>query len=309
MDNEEFVRIDRLIPEIPPANKKLRLIIDSDVGNEIDDFYAIGLALASPDRFNLLGICGAHYTNARFGSGPGSIAHSVKLTHDLLKAAGMDDKYPVLHGSPPIQYFGFPIESEASKFIITEAKKVTPEDPLWVVVLGASSTTASALLSDPSIADNMRVVFHVRSDWTWPQRSVQYNVFGDIHAARSILESRVPLVWFDTGTQIKCPYEITKKHLAPLNSLGRYLHDYRDNDPYFATPQKGFFDMGDIAFLIDPSICKMEITKAPRMDQYMYFDFQQNRGKMLRVFDIENDAVWNMLFSRLKKLGPDSDER
>ena len=300
--NEGYVKIDRLVPEIPPAGKKLRLIIDSDVGNEIDDFYAIALALASPDRFDLRGICGAHYTNARKGAGPGSIEHSVKLTHDLLAAAGMTGKYPVLHGSPPFQYYGFPVESEGSKFIIDEAKKASPDDPLWIVILGACSTTSSAILSEPSIADNIRVVYHTRSDWTWPQRSVQFNVMGDIHAARGILESLAPLVWFDTGTQIKCTYEITKKYLAPISPLGKFLHDYRDNDIWFSSPLKGYYDIGDIALLINPGICQMEITKAPRMDQFMYFDMKQGVGKMLRVFDIENEAVWNMLFSRLRKL-------
>jgi hypothetical protein len=171
-----------------------------------------------------------------------------------------------------------------------------------VVVLGASSTTASALLSDPSIKENMWVVFHTRSDWTWPECSVQFNVFGDIHATRSILDSNVPLIWFDTGTHIQYSYEYTKKYLAPISTLGKFLHNYRDISAWFASAQKGFFDMGDIAFLIDPNICRTEISRAPKMDQYMFFDFYKGMGKMLRVFDIDNDAVWNMLSSRLRKL-------
>ena len=302
MNNNQAVRIDRLIPEIPAPGKRMKLIIDTDVGNEIDDFYAIALALASPERFNILGICGAQYNNGRPGSGPDSIKYSVKLTHDLLAAADMQGKYPVLHGSPPTQYFGFPVESEGSGFIIEEAKKASPDDPVWVVVLGAASTTASAILTDPSITENIRVVFHTRCDHNWPQRSTQFNLSGDIHAARSILESRVPLVWFDTGTHIKCIYEMTKKYLAPISPLGKFLHDYRDKSPAYASPMKGFFDMGDIAFLIDPGICKTETTMAPCMDKYMYFDFTKSSGKMLRVFEIDNEAVWNMLFTRLKKL-------
>jgi hypothetical protein len=298
----EFVRIDRIIPEVPPQGRKLKLVIDSDVGNEVDDFYAISLALASPDRFDLKGISGAHYNNAHPGAGPGSVAHSVKLTHDLLRAAGMEGKFPVLQGSQPLQYYGYPIESEGAEFIIEEAKKASPGDPLWVVILGASSTTASALLSDPSIAENLRLVYHTRSEYTWPERSVQFNVFGDIHAARSILASRVPLVWFDTGTHIKCPFPMTEKYLAPISPLGKFLHGYRENDPWYKSPEKGFYDMGDIAFLIKPEICKYEISPAPRMDFNMRFDFSKANGKMLRVFDIDNDSVWNMLFSGLKKM-------
>jgi hypothetical protein len=34
----------------------------------------------------------------------------------------------------------------------------------------------------------------------------------------------------------------------------------------------------------------------------MRFDFSKANGKMLRVFDIDNDSVWNMLFSGLKQM-------
>jgi inosine-uridine nucleoside N-ribohydrolase len=302
MNEKGFIHIDRLLPEVPPADKRIKLIIDSDVGNEIDDFYAIALVLASPDRFDLKGICGANYNNSSPGAGPESIGKSVELTHDLLKAADMAGKYPVLPGSHPIQYYGYPIESEGARFIVEEAKKASPEDPVWIVILGASSTTASALLMDPSIVDNVRVVYHTRSEYTWPQRSVQFNVKGDIHAARSILAGRAPLIWFDTGTHITIPYNLTKKYLAPINALGEFLHKYRDRDPYFSSDEKGFFDMGDIVFLIDPSTCKHEVTYAPRMDEYMFFDFSRANGKMLRVFDVDNNRSWHMLFERIGKM-------
>ncbi|MDR3247713.1 MAG: nucleoside hydrolase [Treponema sp.] len=309
MSQKDFVHVDRLVPEIPPVDKRIKLIIDTDVGNEIDDFYAIALVLASPDRFDLKGICGANYNNNRPGGGPDSIRTSVELTHDLLKAAGLDGKFPVLQGSHPLQYYGFPSESEGARFIVGEAKKASPDDPLWVVILGASSTAASALLMDPTIVDNIRYVYHTRSEYTWPQRSVQFNVKGDIHAARSILASRVPLVWFDTGTHLTIPYDLTKKYLAPINALGKFLHDFRDRDPYFSTDDKGFFDMGDFVFLIDPSTCKWEVTYAPRMDEYMFFDFSRANGKMLRVFDIDNDRSWNLLFQRLRKMYENNDRQ
>ncbi|HEX3358762.1 MAG TPA: hypothetical protein VHS31_17430, partial [Tepidisphaeraceae bacterium] len=40
----------RAVPVIPPPEKKLRVIIDTDTGNEIDDIWAIALAIRSPQR-------------------------------------------------------------------------------------------------------------------------------------------------------------------------------------------------------------------------------------------------------------------
>ncbi len=299
--SDTWVRVDRLVPAVPPAGTRLRLVIDSDVGNEIDDFYAIASALASPDRFDLKGISAAHFNNSRPGAGPGSIEKSVELAHSILDAAGMLDAVKVVHGCPPMQYFGHPSPGDGADFMIEEARAASPDDPLWVVILGAATSSASAILMDPSIAENVRFVFHARSDFTWPTRSVQFNVKGDIHAARTLLASRVPLVWFDTGTHLTIPYALSREVLRPLGRLGAFLHDFRDQEPWFARDDKGFFDMGDIAYLIDPGICREEVTNVPRMDEHMQFDFSRPNGKMVRVFDIENNAAWNLLFEKLRR--------
>jgi len=51
MGNENRSTDVRLIPEIPISGQRMRLLFDTDAGAEIDDLYAISLALASPDRF------------------------------------------------------------------------------------------------------------------------------------------------------------------------------------------------------------------------------------------------------------------
>lgn len=301
MIQQTFIKVDRVVPELPSNGKSLRLIIDSDVGNEIDDFYAIALALVSPDRFRLEGIVAANYNNTSPGAGPQSIQTSFDLCNELLDAAGMKGKYPLLCGGHPCQYFGFPSQSEGVDFIIERAHAGSEDDPLWVVGLGVATDLASAILKDPTILPKVRYVYHGRSDFTWPTRSVQFNVKGDIHAARTLLQKWVPLVWFDTGTHLCCDYKITETVLAPISNLGKYLHEFRNRNPHYAAPNKGFFDMGDIAWMIEPDLCKSEIVFAPTMDEYMYFDQTRPNGKMLRIFDIDNDRTWNMLFQRIAK--------
>jgi inosine-uridine nucleoside N-ribohydrolase len=297
----DFVQVDRVIPELPPSGKTLRLVIDSDVANEIDDLYAIALALVSPDRFRFEGLIGANYKNFAPGAGPESIEKSYALGIQLINLAGMQGKYPIIRGAPPCQYYGFPSQGEGVDFIIERAHAGSEDDPLWVVGLGTATDLASAILKDPTIMPKVRFVFHGRSDFTWPQRSVQFNVKGDIHAARTLLKEWVPLVWFDTGTHLCADYKITEKCLAPAGELGKFIHNYRNRDPYFRSLDKGFFDMGDIAWMIEPEICKSELVRAPSMDEYMFFDHSRPNGKMLRIFDIDNDQTWNMLFQRMAK--------
>jgi inosine-uridine nucleoside N-ribohydrolase len=172
---------------------------------------------------------------------------------------------------------------------------------LWILVLGAASNTASALLQAPDISDRVVVMFHGRSEETWPERTTQFNVFGDIIAAKTLLESRAPLVWFDTGTRICASMSTTERSLAPIGRLGRFLHDYRSRRADFQRPEKGFFDLGDTAWLLRPDICKVETIPVPTLTRWMFFDHEKTHGEMLFVSTIDVEQTWRLFFSQLKK--------
>jgi hypothetical protein len=186
--------------------------------------------------------------------------------------------------------------------IIERAHAGSEDDPLWVVGLGAATNLASALLLDPSIKPKVRYVYHARSEWSWPARSEQFNVGGDIRAARSLLESGVPLVWFDTGQQLTCPMEVTAEKLLPLGGLPAFLHQYRLRNPYFQRADKGFFDLGDIAWMIQPDVCINSVVDVPHMDWKMVFRHKGDLGRMLRVSAVSAQPVWDLFFARMQTL-------
>jgi purine nucleosidase len=285
----------RLVPEVPPAEQQLRAIIDTDAANEIDDLYAIALAVASPGRLSIEGFVATHFAQK---AGPESIAQSYRAIREVLNAAGVDGKYPVKLGGNPMAYRSVPSESEGVDFIIERAHHGDAAHPLWVIGLGAATNLASALVKDPTIAPKVRYVFHARSPETWPTRSVQFNVYGDINAARVLLASRVPLVWFDTGANLTAPMAETATRLGGT-ALGRFLHEYRKRNPYFAREDKGFFDLGDIAWLISPGLGTSETVAAPAMNGFMYFEADARHGAMLRVSMIDRARTWELLYETI----------
>jgi len=291
--------MDRIIPEIPEKGAKMRLIIDTDAANEIDDLYAISLAIMSSQRFDIEGIIATHYA-ATPNVGPESIDNSYNLICQLLKEANLEEAFPVKKGGHPMQYQQTPSDSEACDFIIERAHAGSENDPLWVLILGAATNPASALLKDPSIANKVRFIFHARSEYSWPERTEQYNVKGDVLAIMSILSSSVPLVWFDTGTNITSSYSTTEEHVAPYGNLGKFIHNYRNNDPSWKTERKGFFDLGDVAWLIEPDICQVNVEKVMSMDHALRFNRDKDLGEMLRVHDIDCSRTWEILFSSFK---------
>lgn len=305
MSYKGFVKIDRVVPQLPPQGERMRLIIDTDFANEIDDLYAVALALVSPDRFDIEGFITTHFNN-RFG-GVDSIEKSYNLFIEFMGVSGLSGKYTTVKSALPTSFYGYPNDGDGVDFIIERAHAGSAKNPLWVVCLGASTNLSSAILKDPTIIPKVRYIFHCRSEETWPNRSIQFNVKGDIHSARTLLKQWVPLVWFDTGANLKCSMELGEKYIATSGEMGKFIHEFRNRVPQWMTMDKGFFDMGDIAWMIDPSVCKNEVVYAPTMDEYMFFHHEQTNGKMLRVYDIDNDAPWNMLFERLannyKKIG------
>ena len=65
---------ERILPSIPAKGEKIRVIIDTDAKNEIDDQWAVTLALLSSDRFQIEGFIAANFDNSN--GGPNGIEKS-----------------------------------------------------------------------------------------------------------------------------------------------------------------------------------------------------------------------------------------
>ena len=100
----------------------------------------------------------------------------------------------------------------------------TPENPLWVVAIGAITNVASALLIDPDIADRIAVIFlggHAR----WARDTVEFNMWQDVAAARVVFRSarlvQVPCSGVTSEFRISEPE--LEKWLYGKNPLADYL--------------------------------------------------------------------------------------
>ena len=129
--------------------ERLHIIIDSDTANEIDDLFAIVRAIGEP-RLELLGI-----TSAQFHTSPNATENtaleSLKIGRELIYLISKYD-IPVIVGSPyPLENNNSPQISEASRFIINQAKILPKGKKLHLIILGSCTNVASALLEAPEI--------------------------------------------------------------------------------------------------------------------------------------------------------------
>ena len=91
---------------------------------------------------------------------------------------------------------------------------------------------------DPDIARRVRVFWHGRT--RWPDKCWNFNAYNDLKAVRVVFTSDLPLILFDTGTYLRCPMEESARRILPHGALGRYLHEFRLQKPWFQSPTKGF---------------------------------------------------------------------
>jgi inosine-uridine nucleoside N-ribohydrolase len=292
----------RRVPEIPPADQKLRVVIDSDAKNEVDDQWALALAILSPERFEIEGFVGANFDNA--WGGPGSPAASAEEIATVLEKAGMADRWPIYEGSDPMRYQFAPSPSEGVDFIVDRARAGTPEDPLWVIGLGAATDMASAILQAPDIVDRVVAFWHLRT--RWPEKCYNFNVFGDVRAARMLFHSPLSFVLFDTGTYLRCSMEESAERVAPHGKLGRYLHEYRHRQAWYASPTKGFFDLGDIAALVDPDLACWDEVDCPKVDWDLSYRHTGDMGRILRCYHVDRDRTFGLLYRKLREAFPAS---
>ncbi|MDR1599786.1 MAG: nucleoside hydrolase [Oscillospiraceae bacterium] len=167
------------------------MALDTDAYNEIDDQFAVSYALKS-DRLNLRALYAAPFHNARSSGPKDGMEKSYTEITKLLALAGGDT--PVFKGSE--RYLpgeDTPVESAAASDLARRAMDYTPDNPLYVVAIGAITNVASALLTSPGIADRVVVVWLGGHAVDWHDTK-EFNMMQDVAAARVVFGSGAPVV-------------------------------------------------------------------------------------------------------------------
>ncbi len=169
---------------------KVPVILSTDVGNEIDDQWAIAYLMTEP-AFDVRGVLSAHAPSL-----PDPSAHSTyRILQEVVEQRlGMKEHPPLLEGaSLPLANVTTPRASAAASFIVEQSRLFSAEHRLNVVVIGAATDMASALLLDPTVADRVRVVAMAFNNLQ-PDGAHEYNEQNDPDAWRVLFASHVPLV-------------------------------------------------------------------------------------------------------------------
>jgi purine nucleosidase len=171
------------------SGQKTPVILSADIGNEIDDQWAIVYSLVNPD-LNVLGIVSAH---APVLIPPAGRTGYMLLVDVVENRMGMVQHPRLFAGASfPLEDAKTPQPSPGADFIIEASKAFSRDNRLSVLTIGAVTDVASAILRDPTIVERIQIVDMGLRDW--PAGGDDFNILNDVKAMQVIMDSDVPLI-------------------------------------------------------------------------------------------------------------------
>lgn len=250
----------------PALTNRQKILVDTDIGDDIDDAFALALALSSQRELEIVGITTAWGPTGKrarivskllYVAGQGQIpVHAGVKTNDATPdqypwAASFDDSGKVGNDGPgfildqlgrapgeitlvcigPLTNIGAAIERDAAGF--RKVKKV--------VMMGGS------------VAYSYSDLGYTRSTGPVPE----YNIYSDVAAARKLFAAGVPIVMAGLDVTNMLKLDEVKRGLlfkdnSPLTeALALLYHQWGQRTPTL-------FDVMTIGLLLDPGLCRTE---------------------------------------------------
>lgn len=296
-------------PQAP--DRRVDVVLDTDTYNEIDDQFALAYLLRSPERANTVGITIAPFFNKKSSSPADGMEKSYAEALKILGLMGREDMIPhVYRGSDRYLPNGnTPVPSAAATYLVAEAERHSPENPLYVVAIGAITNVASAiLLNRGAMERNAVVVWLGGHRLDWPDTK-EFNMKQDIPAAQVVFDSAVPLVQLPCAGVVS-EFSTTEWELRAWLQGKNPLADYlcQNTIRYVEAYGKGtawskcIWDVTAVAWLLNENsrfLLTREIP-APRPELDGSYSFPtEGRKPITYVFGVKRVPLFTDLFRKL----------
>ncbi|MDQ8737223.1 nucleoside hydrolase [Paenibacillus sp. LHD-38] len=302
--NFPVLSAEELVRKLEAPKGKVRIVLDTDTFNEIDDQFAVIYALLSPEKIELQALYAAPFFN-ELSKGPKDGME--KSYHEIIRILNLMSREDihVYRGSESyLPEAHTPVGSEAARNLVERAMASDPGDPLYVVAIGAITNIASAMLMEPRIIERIVVVWLGGHSLEWADTR-EFNLAQDIHASRVLLDSGVPLVLIPcmgVASNLRTTLSEVRDYVKPAGAIGEYLYETYKNckEDHFAY-SRVIWDISVIAWLNQPDYVPSRLTQSPRLAADFRWSIDSSRHLIRCASYIDRDAVFYDLFSKLAK--------
>ncbi len=278
------------------AEPRVPVILSTDVGNEIDDQWAVTYLLLQR-RFEVLGVMSAHAPSLAAPAGRTSYRILVDVVERRL---GMKVHPPLIEGgSLPLKDARSPQPSAAVDFLIKTSRGFSEGRRLTVLVIGASTDVASAILRDPTIVNRIRIV---QMGFNNEQGGDEYNILNDVRAEQVIVDSSVPLVIGPGDVcrrDLAMSFDHARELLLPRGAIGGWLWGefeawyYRVVKPLRVDDfSKPWFIWDNITLAFVLGMTEQHTAPRPHLREDLTFERVNTDKSVTWITAVDHDRLW-----------------
>lgn len=286
----------------------IRVVLDCDTKNEVDDQFAIGYALGLPPGIlEVLGVVSVHNTTA---DGPASRDIYQEEAERIVALCGSE--VPCIPGAVgPMEDHRTPVKSEGLDFLIEESRS----GPLTIIATGPATDVASLMLVAPEVRENIRAVW--LGGFGGVRSYERYKMGGELNGRADIAAWRVLFEEFVELLQVpgwSGPHKLVVEAATfarELKALGRPVADYLaeillewvtdykgDIDPQ---GRKIIWDVACVSAVADPEAVTVDRLAVPTLDAAGSHDFSRRGREVEAVTDLDEQRVMQSLMAALKR--------
>ena len=286
----------------------LRVVLDCDTKNEVDDQFAIAHALGlPPGTLDMRGVVSVHNTTAH---GPAS--RDIYQEEAERVVALCESETPCVPGAEhPMEDRQTPVESEGLGLLVEEARR----GPLTIIATGPATDVASLLLVAPELRENIRVVW--LGGFGDEESYGRFNMGGELNGRADIASWRVLFGESMELLQVpgwSGPHKVLVEAASfaeELRMLGRSVADYlaeillewvTDYDGNIDPQgQKIIWDVACVSAVADPESVTVDRLAVPTLDAAGAHDFSRRGREIDIVADLNKERVLQSLMAALER--------
>ena len=293
---------DRRAALLEPPSGPVRIVLDTDTYNEIDDQFALVYALLS-DNLTLDAVYAAPFYNRRSSGPADGMEKSYEEILRVMDRLGVQAQDRVFRGST--RYLtspSNPVRSPAALDLVDKAM-AAGDEPLYVLTIGAITNVSSALLIEPEIIKHIVVVWLGGHPPYWPTAR-EFNLQQDVLAGQVAFDSGVPLVEIpckNVAEHLRTTLPEMETYVKGQGAIGDYLYQiFRDyHDDHYAY-SKVIWDISSVAYLNNPDWVPSTLRPSPvLLDDATWGPEDPSRHLVRIAHDVNRDAIYGDIFRKL----------
>ena len=295
--------------EVIKNMEKKKVILDTDMENEIDDQFALTYLIKSLDVFDLQAITIAPFSKSGYSEAK-TIAEGTELSYNttlrLLDMLGHPEyKEKVYKGATQYSH-----ESNSTNDAVEHIIDIARQNKkTTILAIGAITNVALALKKAPDIIEKVKIVWLGGNTFLTKDNS-EFNFRQDIKAVQTVFSSKVELVVIpcrNVASNLNTTIYELQHYLNEDTELNKYLLDIFEKckKSFMKEPKdsigssKTLWDLSAIAYEINADWFKGEQISCPNILDNGLYEQTENNHKVIFINDLFRNKIYQDFFLKM----------